>query len=259
MLFDHPRTPLDLRFRLGPFPVTVNPFFWLGMAILGQTVFRAGFDLGLLWVACGFVSILWHELGHAVVMRRFGSPARIELHAFGGWAIPGYEQPSARRRLSIAAAGPAAGLLLWAALWGSEQVFHWAEPRTYPGWLYFFLTYINLIWSLFNLLPIWPLDGSRMLREAFVLGRVRQADRRMYQISFGTALALGVLGVIFNFGPVSLQEQVLTAIPGWVLQYFVAGPVMTLFLFLFAYQSYEMMRRYQRPRLYVDDRAPWER
>lgn len=259
MLLHHQRTPLDLRFRVGPFPVTVSPFFWLGMAVFGQDAFQVGFDIGLLWVACGFVSILWHELGHAVVMRRFGSPARIELIAFGGLAIPSYEQPSAVRRLLIAAAGPAAGLLLAGIVWGSHQAFGWAGEHRYLRILYTFLFIINLVWSLFNLLPIWPLDGSRILREVFVLGRARQADLRTQQVSFGLAVALGVVGLIWNFGPASLRDVLAAEGLGWV-RWLIPGPIMSLFLFLLAYQSWEMMQQLRRPRLYVDDdRLPWER
>lgn len=259
MLFDHQRTPLDLRFRLGPFPVTVNPFFWLTMALLGQWVFkRHGFDIGLLWIACGFVSILWHELGHAIAMRRYGSPAVIVLYGFGGVAIASYESPSPRRRLVIAAAGPIASLVLLGVVWGTNQLYPWAEQHSYLDRLYDFLFQINLLWTLLNLLPIWPLDGSKMLREVLVIRRLRQPDYRTQQVSFGLAVALGVIGVIRNFGPESLEAQMASVCPWWLL-WVIPGPVMTLMMFFFAYQSYEMMRRYQRPRLYVDDRAPYER
>ncbi len=258
LLFHQQRTPFDLRFRLGPFPVTVNPFFWLGMALLGEPAFRAGFDFGLIWIGCGFVSILWHELGHAVAMRHYGSPARIELLVFGGLAIPAYPSPSAVRRLLIAAAGPAAGFLLMGLIWGSNELTGWAGGHAYLGVAYRFLFLINLFWSLFNLLPIWPLDGSRILREGLVLGRARQPDLRTQQVSFSLAVFLGVVGVIVNFGPESLREQIYTEWPGW-FRWLIPGPMMTLFLFLLAYQSYEAMRPLRRPRLYDEDRLPWER
>ncbi|QEL13763.1 site-2 protease family protein [Limnoglobus roseus] len=258
MLFNQQRTPFDLRFRLGPFPVTVNPLFWLGMALLGQSAFQAGFEIGLLWIACGFISILWHELGHAVTMRHYGSPARIELFAFGGLAIPAYQQPSAVRRLLIAAAGPLAGFLLLGLVWGSDQLIAWADQNPYLGVLYTFLFLINLIWSLFNLLPIWPLDGSHILREGLVLGRERQPDLRTQQVSLGVAGFLGVVGLIVNFGPPDLRRQIFTEWPSW-FRWVIPGVMMTIFLFLFAYQSYEMMKQLRRPRIYDEDRLPWER
>ena len=65
-MFDSQPTPLDLTFRVGPFPIRVQPWFFLGMAFLGWEFARFGVHVLLLWVACGFVSILVHELGHGV-------------------------------------------------------------------------------------------------------------------------------------------------------------------------------------------------
>lgn len=253
MFFEHPPTKLDLNFRLGPFPVRVHPLHWLGLALMGQGAFRIGPDVGLLWIACGFASILWHELGHALAMRRYGSPARIQLIVFGGLAIPSYQSQSPWRRMAIAAAGPAAGFVLLAIVWGSNQLVPWGtgEGPSLLKYLYFFLVSINLFWTLLNLLPVWPLDGSRILREALVLRRLRTPDYTTQQVSIGTAVALGVVGIAANFGPRGALEDLFAAWPWW-LAWAIPGPMMTLFLFVMAYQSYEMMNRLRRPRLYVE-------
>lgn len=259
MFFDNPSTPLDLRFRLGPFPVKVNPFFWLGMAIIGQDAFRLGFDFGLIWIACGFVSILWHELGHTIAMRYYGSPARIELFAFGGVAIPTYVSTSPWRRMMIAAAGPLAGFGLLGLVWGSNKLFDWSGQHTYLAAVFLFLYAINLFWNLLNLLPIWPLDGSKILREVLVVRNARQPDYLTLKTSLVTAVFLGVVGVVVNFGPKDLKQTIFEQWPGW-LTWAIPGPMMTLFVFLMAYQSYQLMQQFRRPRLYVDDdRLPWER
>ena len=71
-----------------------------------------------IWIGVAFVSILVHELGHAVIMRRFGSNARIVLHSFGGLAIPegslgfgrSYHRRSSNEQIYISLAGPFAAI-----------------------------------------------------------------------------------------------------------------------------------------------------
>ena len=68
-----------LRFRLGPFPVTVYPSFLVAAALLGY-VSSASIPRLLLWIGVVFVSVLVHELGHALVGRVFGGRA----NGYGG-------------------------------------------------------------------------------------------------------------------------------------------------------------------------------
>jgi stage IV sporulation protein FB len=260
MFFDTPPTRFDLQFRLWRFPVRVNPFFWLAMAILGRFEFQDRFDYGLLWIACGFASILWHELGHAVAIYRYGSPAKIVLHAFGGLAIPSYPSTSPWRRMMIAAAGPLASFALLGLVWGTDELFGWSAASGYLRKAAGHLIFINLFWTLINLLPVWPLDGSRILREVFVVRRHRQPDYVTQKVSMVVALAVGGLTLFVNFGPRDFVLSVVKDWPLWLIL-LIPGPVMAFFLFFAAYQSYELMRQLRRPRLYVedDDRLPWER
>ena len=69
------------RIRIAGFPVQIEVTFFLLAAILGQG--RPG-NLLLAWIGVVFVSILAHELGHAVAFRVYGDTPRISLHAFGG-------------------------------------------------------------------------------------------------------------------------------------------------------------------------------
>ena len=257
MLLDNQPTAFDLRFRFLGFPVRVSPFFWLVMALFGQNEFQRGIEFGLIWVACGFISILVHELGHALAMRRFGSPARIELFAFGGMATASYASPSAYRRLWIAAAGPAAGATLFGIVYGTQELFDWARTNPYTTVIYSALFMMNLYWTIFNLLPIWPFDGGHILREMLVIRNVRQPDFQTQKISFVFALVLGIFGIAMNFGPREMVINLAKSLPMWLL-YVIPGPVMSLFLLLIAYQSYEAMKQYRRPHLYNDDEGyPW--
>ena len=80
-----PPTQYDLRFTVAGIPVRVHPLFWLIALLLGA----AGDPLLLpAWVLVIFVSILIHELGHALAFRRVGQDSRIVLHMAGGLTIP---------------------------------------------------------------------------------------------------------------------------------------------------------------------------
>ena len=169
-------TPYDLRFSVLGIPVRVHPMFWLMSAIMG-----AGTDdlrLIVTWMVCLFVSILVHELGHALAARSFGWPVGITLYHFGGLASysPGWGN-SRGRAIWIAFAGPLAGFCLYGLVRVAEQaVFHFVPDSpllerilmTDPPIVYFAivqLKYINLIWGLVNLLPVPPLDGGKICGE----------------------------------------------------------------------------------------------
>ena len=73
-----------------------------------------GLDIVLIWVACSFVSILVHELGHGFALKVFGQPSVIVLHGFGGVTISQRRSALSRARSivvsvagSLTAHGPA--------------------------------------------------------------------------------------------------------------------------------------------------------
>ena len=79
-------TQFDLHFRIAGFPVRVHPLFWLMTLMMGA---RDDDPMTLLiWIGVVFLSILVHELGHALTMRYYGQDARIVLYMMGGLAIP---------------------------------------------------------------------------------------------------------------------------------------------------------------------------
>lgn len=118
LLSDPGTTRYDLRFSVLGIPVRVHPMFWLVGALLGS---GAGPQLGVIaiWIGCLFVSILVHELGHALAARSFGWPPDIVLHGFGGFArySPGFGY-TRRRAIWISFAGPLAGFGLFAIVFG---------------------------------------------------------------------------------------------------------------------------------------------
>jgi len=111
-----------------------------------------------------FGSVLFHELSHSVVARRYKIPvASITLFFFGGIARISREPDTAGQEFLIAAAGPASSYLLAGAFWllaaGSPEA-------SMAGALGTRLWQINALLATFNLLlPGFPLDGGRILRS----------------------------------------------------------------------------------------------
>ena len=179
----HARGPLDLHFTLGPFPVVIEPFFWLSMALLGayqgiHTPLEA-----LSWVTTGCVSILVHELGHALVGRAFGAGSYIQLHGFGG-TCHSDRALSRWRDVLMSAAGPGAGFLF-----GGLLMLGWSQVQLNTPFAYIaygHLLVFNFGYGFFNLLPVLPLDGGRIC--AGILGPTRR--RATFLIGTLTAVVL---------------------------------------------------------------------
>ena len=120
-----------------------------------------------------FVSILLHELGHAVVALRHGLRTRsITLFIFGGVAQLEKDPKDGRAELWMAAAGPLVSLALAGLFYAFASLpFVGASAAAVAK----YLALINLILALFNLVPAFPLDGGRLLRGALwgAMGKAR--------------------------------------------------------------------------------------
>lgn len=201
MFVDPQRTPQDVNFQIFGIPCRIHPYFWLGalfFAFPRRENLPGNIILALLIsrMACLFVSILVHELGHAVLIRWAGFRPEVVLHAFGGLALYIPHRPiRAAVSVAISFAGPAAGFILYGIV---RLIAQWLA-NTYPEGVHpvladaiLQLEWINLVWGLVNLLPIFPLDGgqiSRTLLES-LLGRKGLRTSLIISIiaSAGTAL-----------------------------------------------------------------------
>ena len=150
-------TRLDLRFELAGVRVRVHPMFWLVAALLGL---RLPIAEQALFVSVVFVSVLTHEMGHALGGRAIGQRPHVVLHSLGGSTVSEatVEEESGWQRGLVTLAGPLAnGLLVLAAL---AMSLEGSTRSGLPGAVRFHLLWVNVVWSLFNLLPIIPLDGG---------------------------------------------------------------------------------------------------
>ncbi len=211
LLSEPPRSGADLNFTLFGFPVRVHPLFWLVSVLMCLSATEGNPALVLSWVIASFISILVHELGHAVAIRHYGWNAWITLHGLGGLASyrPTYHNP--RVQIMISLAGPFAGFLLAAVVvalmyashhpvnfhFDRENLLWWTftgvENRKLRIWEFVNdMLFINIWWGLVNLLPIYPLDGGQVAHEAFQLSGRRDALRAALQLSMAAGILVAV-------------------------------------------------------------------
>jgi Zn-dependent protease len=177
-------TPYDLRFRFLDIPVRVHPMFWLISAVMGWS--DKDLSSVVIWVVCVFVSILVHEYGHGLTAKAFDGSPSIVLWGLGGLCYSQDDRQTPGQRMAVILAGPGAGFLLCAAVMLVYSVVFRITPgehlgiveylmalQSHPpaigerltppfvGSIYLNMVWINLMWGLVNLLPIWPLDGGR--------------------------------------------------------------------------------------------------
>ncbi len=157
------------RFRLGSIPVEVQSSHLLTSAVIALS-FSPGNRPGLLgsmafqvvsWMLIVFVSVLIHELGHAVASRAFGYQPTITLAWMGGHTHPNAPGPIPwSRDVVLTLAGPLFGLLLGVICW----VAYSALESPHPVLAYFLRAgYLaNFFWAALNLVPVLPLDGGRI-------------------------------------------------------------------------------------------------
>ncbi len=148
-----------------------------------------------------FLSIIFHEIFHSLVARRFGIPMKgITLFIFGGVSEMGEEPTSAKAEFLMAIVGPLSSIAIALACYGIHlQGLHNGWPESVNGVIQY-LAYINGLLAVFNLLPAFPLDGGRVLR-AILWGlrkNFRWATRVASAVGFGFGLLFILVGV-FQF------------------------------------------------------------
>jgi len=163
-----------------------------------------------------FVSILLHELGHAVVALRHGLRTRsITLFIFGGVARLEKDPKDGRAEFWMAAAGPAVSLAL-AALFYLSATLPFVGPSTAAVAKY--LALINLILALFNLVPAFPMDGGRLLRGA-LWGSIGKARATRIASGAGTFFAFALIFTgVFSFLRGDALGGVWYVLIGWFIK-----------------------------------------
>ena len=152
-------------------PLKVHATFLLLLVLIffaGTSVVGMGGLYGVIFVILIFASVVFHELSHAIVARRFGIAVQdITLLPIGGVARMVKTPEKPYQEILVSVAGPISSLILAFALWfvaslaGIDVNFNEAAKE---GSLLAQLIFVNIVLAIFNLLPAFPMDGGRVLR-----------------------------------------------------------------------------------------------
>jgi Zn-dependent protease len=149
--------------------------------------------LGVVFLLGVFGSVLLHELGHALMARRYGiATRRIVLLPIGGVAQLEGQPRTPRQELAIALAGPGVNFVIAAALLFVGAVIGFPAGFGLLG----SLMVANVLLGAFNLLPAFPMDGGRVLR-ALLATRVggHRATEIAARVGRVAAVLFGVVGL----------------------------------------------------------------
>ncbi len=208
-------------FSVAGIPVSIHPAFFAVILVLGLVYLATPLYL-VTWVLIATASILLHEFGHAIAFRIFGLNPSVALVGFGGLTSAddseSTEEFTPARHIVVSLAGPLSALVLF----GLPALLV-AQANGFDPWLSLSMRrsiapaeiilgqiiYINVGWSLLNLLPVLPLDGGNVVAAVFEIF-ARDKGRRIANI-----ISI-VIAVIASIWAVSL---------GYAL-----APIMAIFL-----------------------------
>ena len=186
-------------FKVFGIQLELHASFALLLAYAAYEGWVHGRGAGLLWslllIVSFFVCVVLHELGHSLTAQRFGVQVpRILLLPIGGMAqldrIP--REPS--KELLITIAGPAVNFVLVVVLlptalrvfFGREYVPEYSMARLFAE-----LCRANLVMGIFNLLPVFPMDGGRIFR-AMLATQTSYLNATFWAVRVGRICAVGL-------------------------------------------------------------------
>jgi Zn-dependent protease len=217
--------------RIGGVPVGLN---WSLVVIVGLFAFELAENrfpanapgyrhdiyilVGALTAIALIVAVLLHELGHALVAKRYGLEVEgITLSWMGGVTRIVGDSPGPGREFSVAAVGPLVSLTIGVAFWGGRILANGAGAGRLAvsalGWL----AVINVVLAVFNLIPASPLDGGRILHAA-----IWTVTRDRWRAARATSWAgVGLATIIISLGGFDLVARrdpidgLLIGVLGW--------------------------------------------
>ena len=178
--------------------------------------------LALVTALLFFVSIVAHELSHALVAKARNLPVRsITLFALGGVAQIEKEAADAKTEFWMGIVGPITSFVIGLICLGITLALGWTPPgfpkQPLPAIL-MWLGVINIGLAIFNMIPGFPLDGGRVLRGLlwWITGNAKRATTIAARVGQVIAFAMIIYGVMRFFGGAGINGLWLAFI-GWFL------------------------------------------
>lgn len=151
--------------------------------------------IALLWIPVLLISVLFHEVGHATLIGIFGfGGSTIVLGGFGGVTI-NQRRSQPWKEIVISISGPGFSVLLallFATAWNTVPLFQ-TDPMLAA--LVPLMVRANIFWAIFNLVPLYPLDGGQALQN---LLRYVVSERRALFVSIWLSIGLGVILLVLG-------------------------------------------------------------
>lgn len=189
-------------------------FFFLILWIVFEELKRGGTIQSILFnfafVLAVFMCVVLHELGHALMARRFGvKTKKITLLPIGGMASLDKIPELPKQELLVVIAGPAVNVVIAILIYLVVPIQELANIRLIEGLesinelsiqiflLYLFIVNIGLV--IFNIIPAFPLDGGRILRALLAM-KIDRVKATQIASSIGQVFALIflLLGLLYN-------------------------------------------------------------
>jgi len=202
----------------GRIPILIHPLFWILASVIG--ILYGGFSIfALIWIAIVFISVLFHEMGHAITALVFGQHPQVSLVALGG--LTTYEGKGLNffQQFIIVLNGPIFGIALF--LLSYQMISYEVFQNSYLIYFFSAMWKINLFWSAINLLPVLPLDGGQLMRIVFEAIFGEKGFRASIFVGMVVAFTLSIISFIF------------------FTQLLIVG----IIFFLFAFQNFELLRK----------------
>jgi len=164
-------------FRVHGIRLEIHFTFLLLLVYFGYEGWKFAGPIGLIWgcllLMAIFTCVILHELGHSLTAMRFGVKVhRILLLPIGGMAQFDRIPREPLKELAITVAGPAVNFLLFGVLVFLLGTFSIDEIAALPlslRQLGLTLAAINLVMGVFNLIPVFPMDGGRIFRALLAM------------------------------------------------------------------------------------------
>ncbi len=182
----------EIQFKIFNIPVRIHLYFLIIVVFLSTTRITQP-ALLVSWVAVVMISVILHELGHALAARAFGREPKIELKGIGGVTYTPKAGSTLAESLITSLAGPLVGIIIGLFfLWLGNSL---ASLPPVAAVIIADIVWVNLYWSLANLLPVLPLDGGSIALALLSRLFKKRGPLIAASLSFGVAAALTVYAV----------------------------------------------------------------